>query len=183
MKNLQQKLQRLERFLKRDALRIIGIEAVNFFEESFQKQGFTDKHFEKWKKSKRTQKDSVWYGFEYRSRVPLPDNHPKRKGAKSKYVPRKSNPITNYSPAATKRPTLTGKTGDLGNSIEYRVVGNIVQVFSDKPYAKVQNDGGTIKVLGKKSVKLPPRKFMGRSQKLEKELKEIIHKEIKNILK
>ncbi len=183
MENFQRKLEKLERFLKRDALRIIGTEAVNFFEESFQKQGFTDKHFEKWEPAKRTRKDSVWYGFEYRSRVPLPDNHPRRKGAKRRYKPRKPHPITNYSPAATKRPTLTGKTGDLGNSIEYSIHGNTVRVFSDKPYAKVQNDGGTIKVFGKKSVKLPARKFMGRSQKLENELKQMIDKEIKNIFK
>ncbi len=179
---IERKLKNLERYMKRDMPRIIGIESVNFFTENFEKGGFVDNNLKKWKPSKRTQPDSVWYGFEYKARVKLPANHPKRKGTKSKYKPRKSNPITNYSPAATKRKTLIGSSGELSDSLQYKVVPGKVIIFSDKKYAKLQNEGGVIKLFGKKSVKIPARKFIGKSKALERKLHKIIKQDIARIL-
>lgn len=41
-----------------------------------------------------------------------------------------------------KRKILTGRTGQLGRSIQFRVEGLKVVIFSDVPYAKMHNDGG-----------------------------------------
>lgn len=51
--NLDEKIRRLKHYLQEDAPEIIGTEAVNFFQESFQNEGFTDKTLQKWKEVKR----------------------------------------------------------------------------------------------------------------------------------
>lgn len=162
-----------------DAKRIIGIEAVNYFTESFDKQSFNGK---KWKDVKRRDSSSVWYGFEYGAKTPPPSSHPKRKNAKGKYIPRKTNPTTNYSPNATKKKILSSKKSELENSIQYKITGNIVKVFSDKKYAKVHNEGKTISVFGKKTVKLPKRQFIGKSKELEEIIIKKINKKLKKYL-
>lgn len=159
-----------------EAKHIIGVEAVNYFTESFDKQAFDGK---KWKDVKRRDSSSVWYGFEYGAKTATPSRHPKRKGTKKPYQPRKSNPTTNYSPNATKRPILSSKRSELENSIKYKIIGNTVKVYSDKKYAKVHNEGGTINVFGNKTVKVHKRQFIGKSKKLE----QIIIKKINTKLK
>lgn len=174
--------KQLQQYIEKDAPRIIGTETVNFFRDSFDKGGFTDTTFNKWKQSKRRDEDSKWYGFQYRARTPLPDNHPRRKNTKKKYKPRKSNPITNFSPAATKRPTLIGKTGDLKESLSYKLEGKKIIIESDQDYAEVHNEGGKIQIFGGKTVQLPQRKFMGESEKLDTIIEHEIDKDIDNIL-
>ncbi|MEA2041147.1 MAG: hypothetical protein U9N85_01155 [Bacteroidota bacterium] len=175
--------KRLQSYINKDAPRIIGIEAVNFFKENFDRQGFLDKSLKKWKPAKRTNSQSKWYGFSYRATTRTPDNHPRRAGTKRKYKARKENPITNYSPAATKRKTLIGDTGDLKESIDYKPGKRRVIIKSDLDYAKVQNEGGMISVFGKKTVKLPQRKFMGESKTLNDLIKKELDRDIINILK
>lgn len=149
-----------------------GIEAANHFTESFTNQGFEgDSGLEKWPDVKRRDPSSSWYGFKRGAKSRKPDNHPSRNGTRRKYKKRKSSPITNYSPTATKTEILSSQKSELENSLNYRVEGNVTRVFSDKPYAKVQNDGGTINVFGKKKVKLKPRKFVGNSKSLEEKLR------------
>jgi hypothetical protein len=58
-----QKLERLEKYLKRDMPRIVGQESVNFFAENFEKQGFTDNSLTKWKKPKRTTRIALGIDF------------------------------------------------------------------------------------------------------------------------
>jgi phage gpG-like protein len=181
--NIRRMNERMKRYMQQDAPRIIGTEAVNHFKQSFDDEGFTDKSLKKWKPAKRTQAYSEWYGFQYGARTPLPSNHPRRKGAKRAYKARKANPITNYSPAATRRKTLSGLTGNLKESITYRKAGNRVIVFSNLPYARVHNEGETAKVLGKKSVKMPKRQFMGDSQKLKDKITRELDRDINHILK
>ena len=173
---------RVGRYLDDDAPRIVGTEAVNHFKKSFDDEGFTDASLEEWKPSKRTKSNSVWYGFQYQARTRPPSNHPRRRKAKGPYRARKSNPITNYSPAATKRRTLTGQTGDLKESIEYRRRGDKVIVGSNLPYAKVHNEGETIRVFGGKSVTVPKRQFIGDSIKLTAKIKHELNKDIKRFL-
>lgn len=175
--------ERMKRYMQQDAPRIIGTEAVNHFKQSFYDEGFTDRSLKKWKPAKRTQEDSQWYGFQYGARTPLPSNHARRKGAKRAYKARKANPITNYSPAATSRRTLSGQTGNLMDSITYRKAGNQVIVFSNLEYARVHNEGEAAKVFGKKSFKMPKRQFMGDSQKLKEKITRELDKDIKRILK
>lgn len=177
------RFNRLKRYIEHDAPIIMGTEAVKHFQQSFYDEGFTDGHLVKWKPSKRKQSNSQWYGFLYGARTPLPNSHPRRKDAKRKYKARKSNPITNYSPAATKWKTLTGNTGDLKESIKFKKNFHGVTVYSELPYAKVHNEGGYVKVFGKKRIRLPKRQFIGKSAKLENKLRYMITKDIRNLLK
>ena len=179
----RRKLDRLQRYVERDMPRIIGIESANFFSENFDRQGFLDNGLKKWKKPKRTDPNSPWYGFQYRARTKLPSNHPRRRGAKKPYKPRKANPITNFSPAATKKPTLVN-TGRLANSIDFRIISpKKVEIYSDVPYAAVHNYGGTIKIFGRKTTRVPQRRFMGPSAELNRKIKKIIEQDIKRIMK
>ncbi len=149
-----------------------GIEAVNHFTESFDNQGFDgDSGKESWPEVKRRDPSSSWYGFKYGSKQKKPSNHPSRKGAKGKYKSRKKGAITNFAKNATVSPILSSQKSELENSVRHQVLGNTVRVYSDKKYAAVQNEGGSIKVFGKKTVKLKARKFMGNSKSLEDKLK------------
>jgi len=174
--------QRLIRYINRDAPRIAGIESLNFFRESFDNRGFTDTSLVPWAASKRTDAASKWFGFEYRATTPPPDNHPKRSDYKRKYKARKPNAITNFSPAATKRGTLTGFTGDLEQSLEYTTEKAKAIVSSNLPYSDVHNEGGTAKLFGKKTVNIPQRQFIGYSQTLENRIMRELETDINNIL-
>lgn len=174
---------RMARYMEHDLPRIIGTEAVNHFKKSFDDEGFTGSSLDKWKPAKRTKPSSQWYGFQYKARTRLPNNHPRRRKAKGPYKPRKPNPITNYSPAATKRRTLTGQTGDLKESIDYRRQGDKIVIYSDQPYADVHNRGGQIKVFGKKTVSLPQRQFIGDSPKLNAKITREIQRDLNRIFK
>ncbi|WP_044203880.1 phage virion morphogenesis protein [Flammeovirga sp. OC4] len=181
--DLKQHSKAIETYLKKDAPRKMGIEAKKHYRKSFDDGGFTDSYLEKWKPAKRTNSNSVWYGFEYRAKSTPPDSHPKRWKAKKGYEARKPNAITNYSPAATKRTTLVGTASTLKNSIKYRSGNGEVRIFSTVHYAKLHNEGGTIKVFGKTTRRLPQRKFMGKSNKLNARIKFIIKKDINQLLK
>ena len=53
IKQLLASNQEFERWFNNDLPRIVGVEAVNFFTENFQNEGFTDTAFEPWKEVKR----------------------------------------------------------------------------------------------------------------------------------
>ncbi len=53
MKYLEQKLKKVQAYLKKDVKTIIGIEAINFYKKSFRDEGFTDSSLSKWKEVKR----------------------------------------------------------------------------------------------------------------------------------
>lgn len=165
--DIYKKLDKLKKFVEKDVPEIIGTEAVNHFKDSFQNEGFTDSSLVKWKDVKRRDASSSWYGFKYGSKT-------KRPGRKK----RSSDSVTNYSPAATKRPILKGPTGDTQRSIAYMVRGRMIIVFSDKRHSKVINEGGRIKVFGKADAIMPQRKFMGKSKVLERRIKSEIKKRL-----
>lgn len=175
-KDTQATSKAMAHFITSQAPVLIGTEAVNHFKTSFLNQGFTDAALVPWKPAKRTNASSVWYGFEAGAKTPKPNDHPSRWKAKKAYKPRKQNPVTNFSPAATSRPTLTGSSTLLAQGITFRTTKGKVIVYSDHPAAKVQNEGGTIKVFGNKSVTLPKRQFMGNSIKLHAKSKLIFNK-------
>lgn len=168
--NMKTDHKKMQDYIEKKLPRIIGIEAVNHFRDNFAKEGFVDDHIDPWKPSKRTDANSPWYGFLYGARTPPPNTHPKRRGAKRKYKVRKANAITNYSPAARKRKTLSGTTRDLQESIHYNVQKSKVVIKSDLPYAHIHNEGGTIEVFGRKKVKIPQRKFIGESKALSQKI-------------
>lgn len=181
-KKLYAKLDRIQKYLDNQLPTIIGVEAVNFFKESFDNQGFTDQTLEKWKEVKRRDPKSVWYGFKYGATSPVPDNHPKRKGAKSKWKQRKAGASSNYSPTATKTKILHSQQNELKNSIKYTPMTLGAKITAAGVYAKVINEGGKIKVFGKTPATMPKRQFMGTSQVLNRKLAEIIKHDISKIL-
>lgn len=63
------------------------------------------------------------------------------------------------------------------------VVPQGVEILSDKPYAEVQNNGGDIRVFGRRTAKLPARPFIGHSQELDAKIEDIIEKGMGRILK
>jgi phage gpG-like protein len=180
VKNIVKNLDGLKHYLQNRVKTIMGVEAVNFYKEGFLKGGSTTTGFSPWKKAKRLNPQSKWYGFQYGSTVAPPSNHPRRKGVVGKYKKRKASSITNYSPAATKRRTLSGETKELMNSIEFVKTPNGVRIFSDKPYADIINKGGQIKVFGKKLTTMPARPFIYHSSKLNALIRQKINKDIKN---
>lgn len=165
MSNFQKSIEKTRKmiaYFETQVPTIMGVEAVNHFKESFTKQGFTDKGLDKWAEVERRE-EGVWKGFQYGSTVPRPGKKQRKKGA-----------ITNYSPAASKRQILTGQTMELQESIKWKPNGRGVTVFSDVPYAKIQNEGGAMRIFGKASGEIPKREFMGRSEVLRNKIKAII---------
>lgn len=170
---IERKLRELTRYVKEDLPEVMGVEAVNHFEESFQKQGFTDAGLVKWADVERRDAGSTWYGF----KAGAASQRPGRRR-------RKANSITNFSPAATKRPILHGHTKQLKRSIAYKRNGRGgVLVYSDLPYAKIHNEGGNFKVFGKKAAVMKRRQFMGKSQVLGSNIKKAILDDLARILK
>lgn len=170
--SIHQKINRLRNYVENDMPRIIGVEAVNHFKQSFVNQGFTDENLDKWPEVERRKQDSDWYGFKYGSRVAKP-------GKKR----RKDNSITNYSPAATQRPILSGTTQELMNSLRWQKLGTGVLITSGTKYSKIINEGGAMKVFGRSGHTMPKRQFMGRSALLINKINRIVITDMKNILK
>jgi phage gpG-like protein len=96
-------------------------------------------------------------------------------------VKRRMNP--KITGAAASRPILTGETGDLGMSIDYKNAENgEVTIFSDLPYSEAHNEGTT--TAGRShNVTIPQRQFIGDSAELDKKNLEEIEKHVKRILR
>lgn len=153
---LRLKIAELEK-LKRDKVPlIIGVEAVNFFKEGFNKEGKTDKALVKWADVKRRDPASDWYGFSLENK-------------------------NRFSNTRANDKILTGETGELRNSIRYEVKPDRVTVLSDKPYASVHQYGEPAKIFGKKAFTMKARPFIYRSEVLEKAIRDKIIREINKI--
>ena len=82
-----------------------------------------------------------------------------------------------YSSSARRsRKILTGSTGNLGRSIQYKPARGSVEVFSDVEYAAVHNFG--LRAGRGSGFTMPKRQFIGESE----ELNDIIKEEINNHL-
>lgn len=160
----------VKRFLKNDLPRIAGKMAVDEFRENFVREGFRNNGVTPWPEVKRRMSDSPWYGFQYKGerRTSIRIKKDKKKG---KYVRSKNQRKLNFSQAATERRILVGPGSNLMNSVKVReATSERVAIGSDLPYAEVHNEGGNIRVFGKKKVKIPQRKFIGESRELLEEL-------------
>lgn len=171
-KKWDEKLRRLNDYLENDIQTRIGVESVNHFKASFENQGFTDVSLKKWDEVERRKPSSPWYGFKYKGTASRP-------GTKK----RKKTSFSNYSPAATSRPILSGETGNLMNGIRWRKVGRQVEITANTKYAKLINEGGPMKIFGKHISKMPQRQFMGPSNALNKKIESKIMNDLKNIMK
>lgn len=170
-KNLLKEIEKkVIRYVEKDLPRIAGKMAVDEFRENFHRQGFRNNGITRWQDVKRRDKNSLWYGFQYKGEKRTSVRFVRdRKTGKTK----RSNTQRklNYSNAATKRGILIGPGANLMNSItEKERSKDKVVIGSDLPYAAVHNEGGTIKVFGKAVRKLPKRQFLGESRELMDEL-------------
>lgn len=125
-----------------------------------------------------------------------------------KWAPRK----TNRTSSTNSQPILT-KSGELADSIDYRVEGSLLVIYSDKKYAQIHNEGGVIVVTNNmrsyfwsqyylakeagdttlmeqfksmalaKEIKIEQRQFIGESEVLNKRIADKILRDLTNILK
>ena len=140
-----------------DKKRIAGQEAVNFFKESFQNEGFTDQNLQKWPNVKRRDPNSPWYGHSGQTRK--------------------------FSEARTTAKILNGETSQLKDATTYTKTATGVRVYNEMPYAKVHNFGGTAKIYGKKAFRMLARPFIGPSAQLKQRIMERVAEEIEKIKK
>lgn len=141
--------KKLEKAVNTDAPKRAGQVAVRMFKQNFKEEGFFG---DKWKDVKR------------RTNPPKP-----RKGKKGKKAGKGKK-------AASKRPILTGPTGNLGRSIHYEAGHGEVTIISDLPYSAVHNEG--LRAGRGKGFQMPRRQFIGDHDKLSKAVAEAIQKEI-----
>jgi phage gpG-like protein len=147
--------------LNNDVPRIIGVIAVKTTRDNFNKQGF----------------DSGFGVSQWQKRSPNTDksySQGRKKKGKSRYK---------GSVFSASNPILV-QTGNLKNGVTYKVSGKTVYVGVNLklvPYAKIHNEGGMIKAFGKFMVKMPRRKFIGFSQKLDAAIKKEVDVKIKSV--
>lgn len=170
-KKLEAKLRKLNDYFDGKIQTRIGVESVNHFQESFENQGFTDSSLQKWEEVERRKPESSWYGFKYKGTA-------KKPGSKSR-----GGKFTNYSPAATKRPILSGETQNLMNGIRWRANGKSVEVTANTKYAEIINEGGNMRIFGKHPAKMPKRQFMGKSKVLNEKIEKKVLQDLKKIMR
>ena len=94
-------------------------------------------------------------------------------------VKRRLNPKTKGAKATRK--ILTGDTGDLGMSIEYKNASNgEVTIISDKVYSKAQNEG-TTNAGRSHNVIIPARKFIGDSAEVNRRNLEAFERKLNDL--
>lgn len=179
---IKRKLEEVNTWAKNDLPRIVGKEAVDHFCENFNKEGFVDNGLHKWPDVKRRDQSSPWYGFDHKGekRTSYAFKRDKKTG---KSIKDKKQKKLNFSKAATQRKILNGPTHELQNSLRYIANSGQVTITSDKPYAAIQNDGGTIRIFGKGSARLPARTFVGDSKELSDKIDQIIDNKLDQIFK
>ncbi|MDR3326922.1 MAG: phage virion morphogenesis protein [Prevotellaceae bacterium] len=141
----QQELKRLEtqfKYYSKNISPIIGKVAVDLFKQNFKNEGFFGEH---WKEVKRREASSGNFKTIQRG---------EHKGQ------------TEATNAFGRRKILTGATGDLGRSIQYKVLSDGViniftnpAVFGKEPYARVHNEG--LKAGRGSGFTMPKRQFIG----------------------
>lgn len=136
---------------------MIGTEAIDHFQASFDNEGFTDKKLEPWEDVKRRDEDSSWYG---------------RSGQTGK-----------FSPVRTTANILIGETRNLRNGIYYVHKDMGVRITSPTAYGRVHQFGLLAKVYGKVDFQMTARPFMGKSILLKNNIEDKIKREIIKILK
>lgn len=152
LRRLQQSNAEFQRWFNNDLPDIVGVEAVNFFEESFQNEGFTDEILEPWQEVKR------------RSNPTRPD-----RAAASR-------------PILTGATGDLGRSIEYSSSPgEVRITANPTNVGSSKDYAAAHNEG-TKTAGRNNNVTIPKRQFVGESKTLDKKIDNITEEKAMKIL-
>ena len=179
---IRHKLEKVSAWAKNDLPRIVGKEAVDHFRDNFNKEGFVDDGLHKWPDVKRRDESSSWYGFDYKGEKRTSYTFKRDKKTGKFFKDRKQKKL-NYSKVATQRKILNGPSHELQNSLRYIANSGQVTITSDKPYAAIQNEGGTVRVFGKGSAQLPARPFVGDSKELSDKIDQIIDNKLNQIFK
>jgi phage gpG-like protein len=152
IKQLKSELANIQLRVKqfgRLAPKIAAVTAVGLFKENFQNESFFGR---KWKAVQRSIPGTPTY--------------------KRKYT---TSSGKKYEGAHHSWKILTNE-GDLGRSIKKQIVSGGVIIFSDLKYSKIHNQGGHA---GRHySVKITPRRFMGKHKKLEADITVALQKQI-----
>lgn len=150
-KEVQRNRVQLDKLLNYQLPAIIGREAVKHFKANF--------HTESWKRTK-------W---------------PEVQRRKSTWI-RGGKVVDNPTQGADRsRKILTGKTGDLGRSLQYSAETGKVTIHSDKVYAAVHNFG--LRAGRGKGFIMPQRQFIGDDPELIKRIESIINERLNKIFK
>ncbi|MCL2246187.1 MAG: phage virion morphogenesis protein [Lentimicrobiaceae bacterium] len=159
IEQLQGASKEFKRWFDRDLPREIGVEAVNFFTESFDNQGFTDNAFEPWKEVKRRENER-----NYRT------------------ITRGRNAGERRAINRDSKDKILDRTGNLKKSLEYDAEPGQVTVISDTEYSSAHNEGTT--TAGRNhNVTIPKRQFMGESETFDDKVVEIMEEGADRILK
>ncbi len=150
-------LEEIKQFVEGEDIKIIlGREAINHFQASFDNEGFTDKTLHKWREVKRRLPNSPWHGH--------------------------SGQTGKFSPAHTTAKILNGQNKELRNAFSYESIEQGVKIINTKPYAAVHQYGLPAKIYGKKTFQMPARPFVGNSEILTSNINGKIKREFKRIL-
>ncbi len=158
MKDLQEKLNNLARFIDKDATTILKVEGLKFIQKNFDNEGFNDGTIEKWKKRQTTDKRG-------RDITRYRTNKRGKKGT-----------LNRYGRKIKDRPVLTGhNTGGnkLRHSFKARTERHKVVFYTHKNYAKRHNEG----LDG-----MPKRQFIGQSKTLDTNIKKELDRVLKSIM-
>lgn len=154
--------KRLTNYLRHDFPRKVGKIGEDYFKESFQNEGFTDKVFVRWEEVQR------------------------RKPEHQRLIRKRGNTRRSqkFSKAERTRKILSGPDDSgLGDSIRWEADYNAVTFQTDVPYAQAHNEGTTNAGRGR-TTKIPQRQFMGESEvlrdKVRKELTNTVNKLFKH---
>jgi phage gpG-like protein len=141
--------------------KIIGVEGLKHFDKSWDKEGFTDKSLSKWKPRE-------WKKTTH-----------KKKGGQRKDYKRWKAKNKGRKLLMSHRSDTDG--GHLRHSISYRVVGTKTIFYTDKPYAKVHNEGGKAgRGIG---FVMKKRQFMGHSHQWDQKIEKKLDREMNKIFK
>jgi phage virion morphogenesis protein len=155
-RRLERQMSEVTTFARRDVPLIIGVEAVNQFKASFDKEAEPGSTGNPWKEVERRKPDSPWYGH--------------------------SGQTGKFSQSRTTAKILTGETGALKDAIRPRYEPGKVIISNDRPYAAVHNFGLRAKIYGKKPFTMPKRPFMLINDELMTKINTKIQSEITKIL-
>lgn len=141
--------------------KVISVEGLTHFEESFDNQGYTDKNLTKWKRRKFNQKRTTKKGVESAA-----FRHFKRKDA--------GRAILVSHQTDTKGPHLK-------DTLRTKTTDTQVIFATNKEYAQVHNEGGRA---GRgRGFIMERRQFMGPSEELNKKINQKLEREINRLLK
>lgn len=95
-----------------------------------------------------------------------------------KDVKRRTNPTKKQAKSVdSRRKILTGRSGDLGRSIQFKISGGTVTIISDLPYSAAHNEGTHTAGRGNHTT-IPKRQFMGDHPEVQRIINEEINKAI-----